>query len=90
MAYLMQAGEGPGKALRNKKGGQIQVKRWVDGRIIEVGGHIVYSVALPDWDLVYIKYKGMEELTRLRAMLVREGVTLVKVTDGRIYFDWWG
>ena len=56
------------------------------GIIVAVGGINTKSPSLPDWDLSYVEYPP-GQMPEYRQALMKERVSIVRVTDKRIYFE---
>jgi len=70
-------------------GSGIEIRR-VAGQVVEVGGILVKSVMLPDWNLDYIDVSliPIDKHVLYRTAIHRLGNTkIVKVTRHRIYFE---
>ena len=56
------------------------------GIIVAVGGINTKSPSLPDWNLSYVEYPP-GQMAEYRGALMKARVSIVKVTDRRIYFE---
>ena len=63
----------------------IEIERY-HGIIVAVGGINTKSPSLPDWDISYVQYPS-GQMTKYRDALMKARVTIVRVTDMRIYFE---
>jgi len=63
----------------------IEIERY-HGIIVGVGGINTKSPSLPDWDLSYVEYPP-GQMPEYRAALMKARVSIVRVTDRRIYFE---
>lgn len=54
------------------------------GIVIAILGEMCYAPGLPDWDLSYIKRHNLDDQQRA---ILKAGLTIVKVTPDRIYFE---
>ena len=65
--------------------GDIEIERY-HGMIVGVGGINTKTPNLPDWDISYVQYPP-GQMKEYREALMKARVSLVKVTDMRIYFE---
>lgn len=63
----------------------IEIERY-HGIIVAVGGINTKSPNLPDWDISYVEYPP-GQMKEFREPLMKARVSIVKVTDRRIYFE---
>jgi len=63
----------------------IEIERY-HGIIVGVGGINTKTLNLPDWDLSYVEYPP-GQMQGYRGALMKARVTIVMVTDVRIYFE---
>jgi len=63
----------------------IKIERY-SGFITLVGGATVRSLNLPDWSIDFIEFPP-SEMPEYRRALMQARVTIVKVTELRIYFS---
>ena len=63
----------------------IEIERY-HGIIVGVGGINTKTPSLPDWDLSYVEYPP-NQMEKFRDALMKAHVSIVRVTDRRIYFE---
>lgn len=63
----------------------IEIERY-HGMVVAVGGINTKTPMLPDWDISYVVYP-QGRMAEFRDALMRARVSIVKVTDERIYFE---
>ena len=63
----------------------IEIERY-HGIIVGVGGINTKTPNLPDWDLSYVEYP-QGQMPEYRAAMMKARVSIVRVTDRRIYFE---
>lgn len=70
---------------RRREGISMEIERH-HGKVVKVGEVNVKDLMLPDWELGYIEFPPGQMVVYRRA-LMRAHVSLVRVTDERIYFE---
>ena len=65
--------------------GDIEIER-SHGIIVRVGGINTKTPMLPDWDISYVQYPP-GQMKEYRDAFLKARVSIVKVTDMRIYFE---
>ena len=63
----------------------IEIERY-HGIIVGVGGISTKTPSLPDWDISYVEYPP-GQMKEFRDALMKARVSIVQVTDRRIYFE---
>ena len=63
----------------------VEIERYY-GVIVAVCGINTKSPNLPDWDISYVKYPT-GRMAEFREALMKARVSIVRVTDKRIYFE---
>ena len=63
----------------------IEIERY-HGIIVAVGGINTKTPNLPDWELSYVEYPP-GQMREYRDALMKARVSIVRVTDSRIYFE---
>lgn len=56
------------------------------GMVVAVGGINTKTLNLPDWELSYVEYPP-GQMKEFRGALMRAHISIVRVTDMRIYFE---
>jgi len=65
--------------------GEITIERY-HGIIVAVGGINTKTLSLPDWNISYVEYPP-GQMKEYREALMKARVSIVRVTDRRIYFE---
>jgi len=73
------------KSQMRKTEATIEIERY-HGIIVAVGGINTKTTMLPDWELSYVEYPS-GQMTEYRDALMKARVSIVRVTDMRIYFE---
>lgn len=71
--------------LGKKQVEDIEIERY-HGIIVRVGGINTKTPNLPDWDISYVQYPP-GRMKEYRDALMKARVSIVRVTDMRIYFE---
>ena len=73
------------KGQMEKTEANIEIERHY-GMIVAVGGINTKTTMLPDWELSYVEYPP-GRMKEFRDALMKARVSIVRVTDMRIYFE---
>ena len=73
------------RAISGNPGNELEVERHY-GMIVAVGGINTKTTMLPDWELSYVEYPP-GRMKEFRDALMKARVSIVRVTDRRVYFE---
>jgi hypothetical protein len=64
-------------------------KKWHPAaiRMPHGGKKTIFTAGLADWGLFYVDYGSREELDLIRKALYKAELTIMRVTEARVYFE---